>query len=203
VKNIADLYDLNGGQLLPLERMAEKSVNNLILGLIESKKVPFPRVLFGLGIRFVGQTVAKKLAMSLRSLQAIRTASVEDLIAVDEIGEIIAKSVVNYFAVESNNNIVDRLVEAGLQFELSKDEGSLNEGVLTGMSVVVSGVFQEFSRDELKSLIEEHGGKNVSGISKSTSYVVAGDKMGPSKKNKAEKLGVNVITEKEFISLLL
>ncbi|MFT6717167.1 MAG: DNA ligase (NAD+) [Saprospiraceae bacterium] len=203
VRNVADLYDLKGEQLLPLERMAEKSVNNLILGLIESKKVPFSRVLFALGIRFVGQTVAKKLAYAFKTLNTLKSASVEDLVAVDEIGEVIAASVVDYFSDEGSLLIVKRLMNSGLQFELSQDEMQLtNEGVLTGKSLVVSGVFYKFSRDELKSFIEQHGGKNVSSISKSTSYVVAGDKMGPSKKVKAEKLGVEVISEEDLITLV-
>jgi DNA ligase (NAD+) len=203
VKNIADLYDLNAPQLLPLERMAEKSVNKLVLGLLESKNVPFPRVLFALGIRFVGQTVAKKLAHFFKSIDALKKASIKELVAVDEIGEVIAISVVDYFNNPENSSIVERLHESGLQFKLSPNEiQEVNEGVLGGKSVVVSGVFQDFSRDELKALIEKHGGKNVSAISKLTSYVVAGDNMGPSKKMKAEKLGVEVISEKEFISLV-
>jgi len=203
VRNVADLYDLKGEQLLPLERMAEKSVNNLILGLIDSKKVPFSRVLFALGIRFVGQTVAKKLAVAFKSLSALKVATIEELVAVDEIGEVIAASVVDYFNREENLRIVERLAEKGLQFELLESEVlKTEEGVLTGKSLVVSGVFINFSRDELKSLIEKHGGKNVSGISKSTSYVVAGDKMGPSKKIKAEKLGVKVISEEGFVALV-
>jgi len=203
VNNVADLFDLKGEQLLPLERMAEKSVNNLILGLLDCKNISFPRVLFGLGIRFVGQTVAKKLAFAFKNIESLQKATIEELVAVDEIGEVIAESVRAYFEVEEHQNIVQRLIGACLQFKLSQEEESAtSEGVLTGKSLVVSGVFQKFSRDELKSLIEKNGGKNASGISKSTAYLVAGDKMGPSKKIKAEKLGVEIITEDDLVSLV-
>jgi DNA ligase (NAD+) len=203
VKNVADLFDLNGQQLLPLERMAEKSVNNLIVGLLECKNISFTRVLFGLGIRFVGQTVAKKLAFAFKNIESLQKATFEELIAVDEIGDVIAKSVQSYFEIEEHQNIVERLVGAGLQFKLSvEEESTAAEGVLTGKSLVVSGVFQNLTRDEVKDLIEKNGGKNVSGISKSTAYLVAGDKMGPSKKIKAEKLGVKIITEDDLVALL-
>lgn len=203
VKNVADLYDLNKEVLLPLERMAEKSANNVVDGLKASKQVSFPKVLFALGIRFVGQTVAKKLAYTFKGMNELQKASKEELLATDEIGEVIADSVIDFFGKPENVEIIERLQSAGLQFVLKEGDTPVNiEGVLSGKSVVVSGVFQEFSRDELKSLIEQHGGKNVSAIAKSTAYLVAGDKMGPSKKIKAEKLGVKIVSEQEFVSLV-
>ena len=206
IRDVADLYDLTGVQLLPLERMAEKSVNKLILGLIQSKQVKFSRVLYALGIRFVGHTVAKKLATHFHSMEALSMAQHEELMAVDEIGEVIATSVRAYFDSREHQLLLRRLKKSGLQFCLSEDEMKSNEqkegGLLAGMSVVVSGVFQGFSRDQLKQMIEQNGGKNVSAISKSTSYLLTGDKVGPSKMAKAQKLGVVTISEKDFLEML-
>ncbi len=203
VKNVADLYDLKFEQLIPLDRMAEKSVNNVFSGLEESKQVSFIRVLFSLGIRHVGQTVAKKLALHYKSIEDIMNASEEEMVAVDEIGEVIAKSVVQFFEEELNLKIVERLKLAGVSMEL--DESKIPKesvGVFTGKTFIVSGVFTEFSRDELKLLIEKNGGKNVSALSKSTSYLVAGEKMGPSKKVKAEKFDITILNETEFLELV-
>lgn len=199
-KNPADLYDLTFDQVVSLERMADKSANNLISGIEESKNVPFERVLFALGIRFVGETVAKKLAKSLRTIDNIIAASYDDLINVEEIGEKIAISVQQYFQNEEHLLIIERLKKAGLQFELKQKEGSSNK--LEGKAFVVSGVFTAFSRDEIKEVIESNGGKNVSSISSKTDYVVAGDNMGPAKLKKATDLGVPILSEDEFIQLL-
>ena len=200
VKSIADLYQLTFDQLINLDRMAEKSANNLLKGLKESLNVPFEKVLFAIGIRFVGETVAKKLAKHFGSIDAIATASYEELVAVDEIGEKIAISLKNYFSDKQNIELIFNLKKIGLQFEAIKTESF--SSTFTGMSFVVSGVFKAFAREELKELIEENGGKNVSAISVKTTYLVAGENMGPSKLDKATKLGVKVISEDEFIQLL-
>lgn len=198
VRSIPDLYTLNIEQLLPLERMAEKSAENLLKGLEESKQIPFERVLFALGIRYVGETVAKKLARHYQNIHLLMKASKEDLEGVDEIGEKIAESVIHHFSEENNQLQVMRLLQYGLQFELGESEKPLSN-ILEGAAVVVSGVFTEFSRTELKKIIEQHGGKNVGSISKKTTFVVAGENMGPSKRQKAENLGIPLISEEEFI----
>lgn len=200
IRNSADLYDLTFDQLLGLDRMGEKSANNLLLGLQASKEVPFERVLFALGIRYVGETVAKKLAKHFKSLDKIREANLLELILVDEIGERIAQSVCNYFENPDNIELVSRLRQAGLQFETEAKEASSDK--FEGKSFVVSGVFHSFSRDELKTLIEDHGGKNVSSISKKTDYVIAGENMGPSKLQKATDLNIPILSEDDFIKLL-
>lgn len=201
INNSADLYDLTFDQVIPLERMAEKSVNNLLNGLEESKKIPFEKVLFALGIRYVGETVAKKLVKHYKSIEAIRSADLESLVAVDEIGERIAESVINYFSQPENVSIVERLKTSGLQFEIDESNNIQKSSALEGKTIVVSGVF-EMSRNELKKLIEEHGGKNGSSISGKTDYLVRGDNMGPSKLAKAEKLEVKMISEQELLSLV-
>ncbi len=202
IKDMADLYDLSKEQLLPLERMAEKSAQNLLEGLEASRKVPFERVLFALGIRFVGETVAKKLARAFDNIDAIASASMEALMAVDEIGERIAASVIDFFAVEANRLMVERLKNAGLQFVLEKRETETLSNTLEGKSLVVSGVFEKVSRDEIKALIESHGGKVLGAVSGNTDYLVAGDKMGPSKLKKAESLGVKIISEDAFLQMI-
>lgn len=191
------LYKLSPEDLLPLDRMAEKSVQKLLLGIEASKQIPFERVLFALGIRYVGETVAKKLARSLGSLDAIMHANREALIEVDEIGERIADSILAFFAEESNKSFIHRLKDAGLQFVVQEVEGATDK--LAGAAIVVSGVFEKYDRTGIKKLIEQHGGKVSSSISKKTSYIVAGEKMGPSKREKAEKLGVQIISEDEFL----
>lgn len=200
VRSIADLYDLNFDQLVDLDRMADKSANNLLQGLKASVEIPFERVLFALGIRYVGETVAKKLAKFFKNIDAIQAASYDELVQVDEIGERIAISVQHYFSFEANRMIIARLKAAGLQFELKEKEGGTNK--LKGKSFVVSGVFTSFSRDEIKELIELNGGKNVSAISAKTDYVLAGDNMGPAKLKKAESLGITILTEDAFVQLL-
>ena len=214
VKRAADLYTLDAEQLLGLskaithedtgdERLVsfkEKTVENIISGVEASKQIPFERVLFGLGIRFVGETVAKKLAFHFKNIDAVVAADFETLNAASEIGGVIAQSVIDYFSIPENREEIERLKVAGLQFEVVEKE--LASNALDGAKIVVSGVFTRFSRNELKKLIEDNGGKNVSSISKSTDFIVAGDSMGPAKKEKAEKLGVRMITEDEFAGML-
>lgn len=202
ITNYADLYTLTKEQVLPLERMAEKSAENLVNGVSASVNVPFERVLFALGIRFVGETVAKKLAKAYKNIDALMAASEEDLTAVSEIGERIAQSVVEFFQNEDNREIIARLKSYGIQFSLSEEQLENQTDKLKGMTVVVSGVFETVSRDELKKMIENSGGKVGSSISSKTSYLVAGDKMGPSKRSKAESLGVPIISENEFIEII-
>jgi DNA ligase (NAD+) len=201
VTSVADLYELTYGQLIPLERMADKSVRNLLSGLEKSKEVPFPRVLFAIGIRFVGETVAKKLAKHFKNIDALMAATQEELIAVDEIGDRIAESVLAFFADDRNRAIIERLRQHRLQLEV-EETNELTSNVLDGKSFVVSGVFSKFSRDEIKAAIEQHGGKNVGSISKKTDYVLAGDKMGPEKLKKAEALGVPIISEDDFLGMI-
>ena len=193
IKNSADLYTLTFDQVVELERMADKSANNLIAGVAASKEIPFERVLFGLGIRFVGETVAKKLAKAFKNIDELAKADFDSLVAVDEIGDKIAMSIQAFFLEDRNNEIVARMKEYGLQMEIVEKEGS---------SFVVSGVFESFSRNELKALIESNGGKNVGSISSKTSFVVAGDKMGPSKLKKATDLGITILSEQDFIQML-
>ncbi len=200
IKDIADLYDLEKEQLLPLERLAEKSVDNLLEGVNKSKEQSFEKVLFGLGIRYVGETVAKKLAKHFKTINGLMAASTEGLVSVDEIGERIAESVREYFDQETNTALIDRLKSSGLCFEVEESEGDSN--VLEGKKIVVSGVFEKFSRNELKSSIEANGGKSVGSISSKTDYVIAGDNMGPSKRQKAEDLGIPVISENDYIQLI-
>lgn len=202
ITNYADLYELTKDQVVPLERMADKSADNLIAGIEASKQIPFERVLFALGIRFVGETVAKKLAKHYKNIDALSFATILDLEQVDEIGIKIAESVVDFFTNQENQTIVNRLKSYGVQLEISAEKLAKQTNKLNGQSFVVSGVFETVSRTELKKLIEDNGGKNVSSISSKTDYVVAGDKMGPSKKEKAGKLGVNLISELDFLELL-
>ena len=201
VHNYADLYDLKKEQVVPLERMADKSAENLITGIENSKQIPFERVLYALGIRYVGETVAKKLAKHYKTIDNLANASLMELILVDEIGERIAQSVVDFFENEENRAIVERLKAYGVQLETSAADTSVSDK-LAGKTFVVSGVFEKFSRDDLKKAIEDNGGKVGSSISSKTDYVVAGDNMGPAKLEKATQLGVSIITEDEFIELL-
>lgn len=202
IQDYSDLYELTKEQVIPLERMAEKSAENLIKGIELSKEVPFERVLYALGIRYVGETVAKKLAKHYKSIEALANASHEDLILVDEIGVKIAESVVEFFSSETNREIINRLKKFGVQLEISAEKLANQTNKLEGNIFVVSGVFHTVSRDELKKLIEDNGGKVSSSISGKTNYVVAGDNMGPSKREKAEKLQVNIISEQDFLNLL-
>jgi DNA ligase (NAD+) len=202
IKNIADLYILKKEDLLKLERLAEKSVNNLLAGIEESKNVPFERVLFAIGIRHIGETTAKKLAFYFKSIDNIAKANIAELLEVGDIGERIATTIIDYFTDERNAEIIERLKKYGLQFELSEEQLTNTSDKLIDLTFVVSGVFSKFSRDEIKKAIEQNGGKNVGSISGKTSYVVAGDNMGPEKLKKAEKLGVPVISEDDFIKMI-
>ena len=201
IGNYADLYELRVEQLLPLERMAQKSAENLVNGVQVSVQIPFERVLFGLGIRYVGETVAKKLAKHYKTSTALAEANEEDLVAVDEIGERIAESVVAFFAKAENRSLIERLQSYGVQLEISKEAMAQQSDVLQGKTFVVSGVF-ELPRDTLKKHIEDNGGKVGSSISSKTSYLVAGDNMGPSKRAKAEKLEIPIISEADFLGML-
>lgn len=202
VKNVADLYSLHEEDFLFLPRLGAKSAENVVAALRQSRTVPFERVLFALGIRFVGATVAKRLARAFGNIDALMSATLSQLTAVDEIGERIATSVVSYFAKPANMEIVARLREAGLKFELDEEVVQNRSDILAGKSIVISGVFRHHSRDEYKELIERNGGKNVAGISKSTSFVLAGENMGPSKLEKANKLNISIIDEDEFLAML-
>lgn len=202
IENYADLYTLKKEDILPLERMAEKSAENLINGIEKSKEIPFERVLFALGIRYVGETVAKKLAKHFKSIDALMAASEEELVNLDEIGERIAWSVVDFFKTEANRENVRRLKEYGVQLEISAEKLANQTNILEGSTFVISGVFQQVSRNELKKLIEDNGGKVSSSISSKTNYLVAGENMGPSKLAKAEKLGTNIISEADFLKML-
>ena len=202
VKNVADLYDLKITDLMSLERWAEKSARNLLNSLRESKSVPFERVLYALGIRYVGETVAKRLAMSFHSIDELMHASFEQLVAVDEIGDRIAQSVVTYFADERNRQIVERLRAQGLQMAVSEAVLANRSDRLKGLTFVISGTFSQHSRDEYKTMIEQHGGKNTGSVSGKTSYILAGENMGPAKLEKAAKLGVRIIHEDEFLKMI-
>lgn len=201
IGNYADLYELKKEQILPLERMAEKSADNLIKGIKKSKEIPFERVLFALGIRYVGETVGKKLAAHFKNIDALRKASQADLENIDEIGSRIAESVVEFFSSEENNKTVERLKGYGLQLAVSAEKLANQTNKLEGQSFVVSGVFS-MSRNELKKLIEDNGGKVSGSISSKTAYVVAGENMGPSKHAKAESLGIPLISEDDFLKMV-
>ncbi len=202
VRNVSDLYRLKKEDLMPLDRMGDKSADRILGSIKESLEVPFEKVLFALGIRHVGQTVAKKLAKTLNSIQGLKAASFEELVEIDEIGDKIAKSIILFFEDEAQNNLVNELVEHGLQFELNEEELANQTNKLVGLSIVISGSFSLHSRDELKALIEQNGGKNTSSISKKTDLFLAGEKVGPSKLEKVEKFGIKTISEKEFIELI-
>ena len=202
VKNIADLYTLNSVDLMFLPRMGMKSAENIVAGIRLSLQVPFERVLFALGIRFVGATVAKRLARAFKNIDNLMNASFEELIAVDEIGERIATTVTQFFANEGNRELISRLKEYGLCFEVSEEETQMHSDILNGQSIVISGVFAHHSRDEYKDIIEKNGGKNVGSISKSTSFILAGENMGPSKLEKAQKLGIRIVGEDDFLAMI-
>ena len=202
VRNAADLYDLKINDLLHLERWAEKSARNLLDSLRQSKQVPFERVLYALGIRYVGETVAKRLAQAFLSLEKLEKASWDELVAVDEIGERIAQSVVAYFADERNRELVERLKNCGLQMEVPQEALANRSDRLKGLTIVISGTFSRHSREEYKALIEKHGGKNSGSVSGKTDYILAGENMGPAKLEKAAKLGVKIIHEEDFLKLI-
>lgn len=200
IENYADLYDLKIDQIIPLERMAQKSAENLIMGIEDSKSIPFEKVLFALGIRFVGETVAKKIAQYFKNIDRIMMASYEELISVDEIGERIAASIIDFFNNEYNRSIIARLKDHRLQFEIEEEE-KISE-MLKGKVFVVSGVFDIFSREELKQSIEANAGKVGSSISKKTDYVIAGANMGPAKLEKAKSLEIPIISEQDYLKMI-
>ena len=202
VHNYADLYELTVGQILPLERIAKKSAENLVNGVANSKSIPFERVLYALGIRFVGETVAKKLAKHYKNIDALSQANLMDLVLVDEIGDRIAQSVIDFFDNLENRIIIDRLKEYEVQFEIRENINPDATEKLVGKTFVVSGVFDQFSRDDLKKAIEDNGGKVGSSISAKTDFVIAGANMGPAKLDKAVKLNVSIISETDFINML-
>ena len=200
IQNYADLYDLTVGQVIPLERMAERSAQNMIDGIEKSKEIPFEKVLFALGIRFVGETVAKKLAKHFKSIDHLMTASFEGLIDVDEIGDRIAQSIIDFSSDLGNIQLINRLKRYGLQLEVSAEILENQTELLKGEVFVVSGVFYQMSRNELKKAIEDNGGKVSTSISKKTNFIIAGENMGPSKLAKAQDLGVEIISEQDFIN---
>ena len=200
LNNIADIYDLRAVDIAALPRLGEKSADNIIRSINTSKSVPFARVLFGLGIRFVGETTAKYLAAHFKSLDAVMSATKEQLLEAEEVGEKIADAIIEYFADEKNRAIIERLRAAGLQFE--EEAKALHSNCLEGKNIVISGKFLDHTRDELKELIELHGGKNQSGVSTNTDFIVAGENMGPAKLQKAEKLGVKILSESDFVALI-
>lgn len=202
IGNAADLYNLREQDIARLERFGEKSAQNIMAGLEASRQVSFERVLFALGIRFVGETVAKKLARSIKNIDTLMSATKEELMAIDEIGEKIAESITHFFSSEKNRELVTRLKAAGLKMEMEAEETAAVSNILEGQSIVISGVFAVHSRDEYKDIIEKHGGKNVGSISKKTSFILAGENMGPSKLEKAQKLGIKIMDEKEFLELI-
>lgn len=202
VKNIADLYSLKSEDISPIERMGEKSAQNIIDGIKASLNVPFERVVYAIGIRFVGETVAKKLAFAFKNIDNLISATKEELIAVDEIGERIAESVISYFSEPRNIELIEKLRDVGVQMQLSEERISQFSDTLKGLSIVISGTFEKHSRDEYKAMIEQHGGKNTSSVSAKTDYILAGDNMGPAKLEKAQKLGVKIINENDFLSMV-
>ena len=202
IKDIADIYTLCAEDLMFLPRMGAKSAENIVAAAKASLEVPFERVLFALGIRFVGATVAKRLARAFGNIDALMSATLEQLTAVEEIGERIAASVIAYFANDAHRMLVARLKEAGVKFELGEETLQARTTILQGKSIVISGVFSRHSRDEYKEMVESNGGKNVGSVSKSTSFILAGENMGPSKLEKANKLGVRIVSEDEFLAML-
>ncbi|MFL2579195.1 MAG: NAD-dependent DNA ligase LigA [Parvicellaceae bacterium] len=202
IENVADLFALKKQDLLPLERMAEKSAENIINGIQQSKSAPFHKVLFGLGIRYVGETVAKKLTSYFKDINQLRSSSFEELCSIEEVGDKIAESIVQYFSVDYNNKIIDLLLENGLNMTSDISENILKSTILENKKIVISGTFKNISRDELKKAIEINGGKNSSSVSKSTDILIAGENMGPSKLEKAEKFKVSIMNENEFLNLI-
>ena len=201
INDVADLYHLKADEIAGLERFAERSAARVIKSIDDSKSVPYDRVIFAIGIRFVGETVAKKLARAFPSIDLLAAAGLQDLVSVDDIGERIAQSVVSFFHDMRNVNLIERLRNAGLQMKMDVDMEKASDK-LKGKTIVISGVFKKHSRDEYKKMIEDNGGKNAGSISSKTSFVLAGDNMGPSKLEKANALGVKIINEEEFLDML-
>ena len=202
IRNVADLYRLKGEKIAPLERLGEKSAQRIIDGLEASKAVSFERVLFAMGIRYIGETVAKLLVKAFKNMDALMDASLEQLTGVNEIGGRIAESIIQFFSVEENRRLIQQLRDAGLQFELSEEELVGTTDKLAGLSIIISGTFEKHSREDLKKMIELHGGKNVGSISKNTSYLLAGENIGPAKLEKVQKLSIPILTEDEFLAMI-
>jgi DNA ligase (NAD+) len=202
IANVADLYQLKAEDMAALERLGDKSAQRIVDGLEASKAIPFERVLFAMGIRFIGETVAKILVKAFKNIDLLMVATLEQLTETNEIGERIAQSMIDWFAVPLNRELVDRLRNVGLQFELSEEQMAGTTDKLAGLSIIISGTFEKHSREELKNMIEQHGGKNVGSISKNTSYLLAGENIGPSKLDKVQKLGIPIISEDEFLALI-
>jgi DNA ligase (NAD+) len=198
----ADFYALTKEQLVKLERFADKSVENLLKSIEASKQGPYDRVLFALGIRYAGETVAKKIAQSFPSIDALASASAEELTSVEEIGGTIAESIRQFFADEKNRHLIERLKSAGLRFQAENTTGKRISDALSGKSFVISGTFLSHTRDEIKDLIVLHGGRNLSSVTSSTHYIIAGEDMGPAKREKANKLGVPILSEEEFMRMI-
>jgi len=201
IRDVADIYDLRKEDISPLERLGEKSAENIIFSINESKKVPFERVLFALGIRFVGETVAKRLTRAFGTIENLMNAQIDDLLNVNDIGGRIAQSVIEYFEKEQHKTLINRLIAAGLQFE-SSAENEQKSNTFAGKIIVISGTFEHHSRDEYKVMIEQHGGTNSGSVSSKTSFILAGENIGPAKLEKAEKLGVKLVSEEEFLELV-
>ena len=202
IKNVADLYELQKDQISRLERLGDKSADRILKSLDESRQIPFEKVLFALGIRFVGETVAKTLATRLISIDRIATASLDELTNIDDIGDRIAESVRSWFSIPTNSLLVNRLKEKGLQMQLDEESLTNRSEKLKGLSIIISGTFEKNSRDDLKKMIEQNGGKNVSSISQNTSYLLAGNNIGPSKLEKAKKLNIPIISEDDFLKMI-
>jgi DNA ligase (NAD+) len=200
--NIADLYALTQDDIAQQERLGDKSAQNILVSIEASKQVPWARVLFALGIRMVGETTAKKIARRFPSIELLQWATAEQLTAIEDVGEQIANNIIAYFNTLSNLEIINRLREAGVQMESTEEEQAPLSNTLEGKSIVVSGVFSQHSRDEYKAMIEANGGKNVGSVSKKTSFILAGENMGPEKRKKAESLGVEILTEEQFLELI-
>ena len=196
------MYELKIDSILKLERWAEKSANNFIESVRDSLSVPYDRALYALGIRYVGETVAKRLVHTFHSIEDLMNASYEQLIDVGEIGEVIARSVINYFSIESNRQLVERLIKYGVQFTLKEEELAEKSDKLKGQSFVISGTFSLHSRDEYKVLIEKNGGKNTGSVSAKTDFILAGENMGPAKLEKAQIIGIKIISEVEFLKMI-
>jgi DNA ligase (NAD+) len=202
IANVADLYQLKAEDIAVLERLGDKSAQRIVDGLETSKSIPFERVLFALGIRFIGETVAKILTKAFKNIDALMVATLEQLTETNEIGERIAQSLIDWFAMPLNRELVERLRASGLQFELSEEQMAGTTDTLAGLSIIISGTFEKHSREELKNMIEQHGGKNVGSISKNTNYLLAGENIGPSKLEKVQKLGIPIISEGEFLEMI-
>lgn len=202
INDIADLYTLKAKDICRLEGLGEKSAVNIVRGIENSRQVPFERVLFAIGIRFVGETVAKILARAFKSMEALENATMDELTAVNEIGSKIAQSIITFFSDSRSRELISRLKEYGLKMEVSEETQGESSNLLNGQTIVISGVFNHHSRDEYKQLIERHGGKNSGSISAKTSFVLAGDNMGPAKREKAEQLGVRLVSEAEFLEMI-